>query len=178
MSGSQPRFPNKFVVLGVSFVLVGTVLLIWTAGFLDRVAALWPLLPLLAGLVVSYYGIFRHGPDYYIFAGTSLVLGGVLLLLTTTVLPTTLARIWPLFMTIIGVAMLAYGLRKRTITRLTFTIPGGAMIFLSGLFLPFSLELVQMDFADFVAVWWPAIFVLAGGSLLFAHLFRAKRQRD
>jgi len=178
MSGSPPRFPNKFVVLGVSFVLTGAVLLLWTGGFLEGVSALWPLIPLLGGLVVFYYGIFRQGPDYYVFVGTSLVLGSLLLLLTTTVLPITLARIWPLFMTIIGVALLAYGLRKRTMARLSFTIPGGAMILLSALFLPFSLDLVSTGFTSFVEIWWPSVFVLVGATLLVTHLLRRHRRSD
>ena len=177
MSGVPPRFPNKFVILGVSFILAGVVLLLWTGGFLDKIVNLWPMLPLLAGLVAFYYRVFRHGPDYSIFVGTSLVLGALLLLLTTTVFPTTLAQMWPLFMTIIGVAMLVYGLRKKTFARLTFTIPGGAMVLLSGVFLPFSLKIVSIDFAQFVAIWWPVIFVLVGGTLLVTHLVR-KRHRE
>ena len=175
MTGSPPRFPNKFVVLGASFVLTGAVLLLWTGGFLVGVTALWPVLPLLAGLVAFYYGVFRGEADYYVFVGTGVALGSLLLLLTTTILPTTLDRIWPLFMTIIGVAMLAYGVRKQTLARLSFTIPGAAMILLSCLFLPFSLEIVAVEFTRFVAVWWPAVFVLVGLTLLVAHLLRRRK---
>lgn len=176
MDERSPRFPNKLAIIGVFFVLVGGVLLLWTAGYLQRFVSLWPLLPLIVGLVLLYFRVFRRGPDYYVFLGTSLLLAGLLFLLTSTALPVEMARIWPLFMTIIGVALLLYGVRKRGGTRVTFTVPGGAMILLSLVFLPFSLELVTTDFAAFVAVWWPVLLVIMGLALVFVHVGRRPRR--
>ncbi len=160
--------------MGVSFVLVGGVLLLWTGGHLQRLGALWSLAPVLVGLVLLYYRVFRSGPDYYVFLGTSLLLTGILLLLVGTVVPVPLARIWPIFMTVIGVALLFYGLRKRGASRVTFTIPGVAMVLLSALFLPFSLDLVTADFAESVAVWWPVLLVVVGLLLIVMHVRRQK----
>lgn len=175
MEERQPRFPNKLVVIGTFFVLAGGVLLLWTAGYLHRFVNLWPLLPLLGGLVLLYLRIVRSGRDYYVFVGTSLVLAGLLFLLTNTAVPVELGRIWPLFMTIIGVALLVYGFRKRGASRVTLTIPGGAMVLLSAIFLPFSLELVSADFARFVGVWWPVLLIVMGLSLVGSHLTRRGR---
>lgn len=166
------RFPNKLVIIGVFFVLVGAVLLLWTAGSLHRFANLWPLLPLLVGLVLLYFRVFRSGPDYYVFLATSLMLAGVLFLLTNTAIPVELGRIWPLFMTIIGVALLLYGLRKSGSSRVTFVVPGAAMALLSLIFLPFSLDLVTVEFASFVAVWWPVLLIVMGIALVMVHTGR------
>jgi hypothetical protein len=172
MDERSPRFPNKLAIIGVFFILVGGVLLLWTAGYLHRFVSLWPLAPVILGLVLLYFRVFRSGPDYYVFIGTGLVLTGLLLMLVTIVVPVELSRIWPLFMTVIGVAFLAYGFRKQGASRVTFTVPGGAMTLLSLIFLPFSLELVSADFAAFVGVWWPVLLVIMGLALIVAHLGR------
>ncbi len=157
-------------------VIAGGVLLLRTSGRLPGLLALWPLLPLLTGLVLLYYRVFHSGPDYYVFFGTSLLLTGLLLLLTGTVVVVELSRVWPVFMTVIGVALLSYGLRKHGAARVTFTIPAAAMILLSMLFLPFSLNLVTTDFAAFVGVWWPTLLVGMGVALIVAHLARGRRR--
>ncbi len=175
MQERRPRFPNKLAVIGVFFVVAGGVLLLWTAGYLQRFITLWPLLPLIAGLMLLYLRIVRTGPDYYVFLGISLMLAGVLLLVTNTAVPVELTRVWPLFMTIIGVALLFYGYRKQGASRVTFTVPGGAMVILSAIFLPFALELVTADFAAFVSVWWPVLLIVVGLVLVVAHLTRRPR---
>lgn len=172
MEERPPRFPNKLAIIGVFFVLAGGVLLLWTQGYLQRFITLWPLLPVVAGLVLLYFRIFRAAPDYYVFLGTSLLLAGVIFLLTNTVFPLGLEHIWPLFMTVIGVALLLYGFRKEGASRVSFTVPGGGMILLSGVFLPFSLDLVTVDFVRFVSTWWPVLLVLMGLALIIAHLLR------
>ncbi len=155
-------------------VVVGGVLLLRTTGRLPSLVSLWPLVPLVIGLVLLYYRLFHSGPDYYVFLGTSMLLTGLLLLLTGTVLQVALARVWPVFMTVIGVALLLYGFRKHGAARVTFTIPAAAMVLLSVLFLPFSLDLVSTDFAEFVKIWWPMLLVGMGVALIAAHQARRR----
>jgi hypothetical protein len=179
MIARGPRFPNKLVVIGVSFLLGGAILLLWTAGFLDRFVSLWPVLPTVGGLVLLYFRVFREGRDSYIFFGTSLILTGVLLLLASTAVPVELSAIWPLFLLAIGVSLLLYGYRKIGTIRVTFIMPGIAMVLLSLLFLPFSTGLVAAEFSDVVRVWWPVLLMLAGGALILAHLSsRGRRETD
>ena len=174
MSRPAPRFPNKLLVFAVLFVLCGVVLLLWTSGYLRRLASLWPVLPLLAGLILLYFRIFQKGPDYYVFLGVALLMAGLLFLLTNTAFPIELIRVWPLLMTIGGLALLLYGLRKQGYTRVSLAVPGAGMILLSAVFLPFSLEIIQRPFADFAGIWWPLLLVLVGIALLVAHLTRAR----
>ncbi len=173
----RPRFPNKYVVIGTSFVLAGLLLLLWTVGEVRNPTHLWPILLLVAGLVFLYFRIFRGGPDSYLFLGVASLLSGLLLLITTIVVPLELTAIWPFFMTICGVSLVLYGLRKRGYTRLSLTIPGIATLLLSLLFLPFSLGLVNQPFAEVVTVWWPLILVVLGITLLVLHLAREKANR-
>ena len=159
------------------FVLAGLLLLLWTVGDVRNASRLWPLALLLGGLVLLYYRIFRRGPDWYLFLGVVLLLSGILLIITSFVVPLQLSAIWPFFMTISGVALTLYGLRKSGYTRLSLTVPGIAMLLLSLLFLPFSLGLVETTFADVVTDWWPIVLVLLGITFLLLHLAREKARR-
>ncbi len=172
MSDGSPRFPNKLLIIGALFTVVGGVLLLWSFGYLERILAAWPLLPLIGGLSLLYLRFFRDGSDHYVFFGTSLALSGILFLLVTTAVPASLSRVWPLFMTIVGLSLFAYGMRKHGTVRVTFTIPGVAILVLSIVFLPFSLELIGTEFASFVSTWWPALFVAIGIGLVLSHFLR------
>lgn len=178
MKGKEPRFPNKYIVVGVFLLLLGLLLLLWTAGRLDQPANLWPLGLLLSGLILLYFRVFRRGPDSYVFLGIALLLSGLLLLITRLIVPLELTEIWPFFMTICGFSLLAYGLRKRGYTRLSLTVPGVATLLLSFLFLPFSLGIVTRPFADVVATWWPLILVALGIALVVMHLVRENSGRS
>ena len=178
MVGKQPRFPNKYVIMGVTLLVGGLLLLLWTVGNLETVANLWPLLLFVEGLVLLYFRVFRSGPDSYLFLGIALLLSGLLLVISRTVVQLELIAIWPFFMTICGVSLLVYGLRKSGYTRLSLTVPGAATLLLSFLFLPFSLGIIKRPFADVVSEWWPLILVVLGIALLVLHLARDKAQPE
>lgn len=146
--------------------------MLWTSGYFEGLGTLWPILPVIGGLLLLYLHFYRDGHDYYVFLGSSLLLSGALLLLTTTVLSTSLERVWPILMTIVGLSLLFYGAKKRGIARVSLLVPAIAMILLSFLFVPFSLGIVEMSFSAFVARWWPLLFVIIGVGLAIAHFLR------
>ena len=106
MTGKEPRFPNKYVVIGVTTLVLGLLLLLWTVGELKQPVNLWPLGLFVVGLVLLYFRVFQAGPDSYLFLGIGLLLSGLLLLITKIVVHLELVAIWPFFMTISGVALL------------------------------------------------------------------------
>jgi hypothetical protein len=169
----DPRFPNKFLIAGIVLCIVGGVLLLWTGGYLGRLVALWPVVLILVGIALLYLVFQRDGPEAYVFLGTlSTLLGVMVLLLNTVMSKVTLARIWPVFMTITGISLLAYGGKKHGYARISLTIPAGAIVILSAVFLPFSLDVIQQDFIEFVGTWWPALLVILGLILLVTDLLR------
>jgi len=178
MGRQSPRFPNKYVVLGVLAVIAGLLLLMVTTETVRRPVNLWPLLLVVAGLVILYFRVFRQGPDSYLFLGTTLLLLGLLLVVTRVLVPLDLNTIWPFFMTICGLSLFLYGLRKTGYTRVSLVIPGVAAILLSFIFAPFSLGIVTRPFAEVVAGWWPVVFVALGIGLLVAHLARDRVERN
>ncbi|WP_455383724.1 LiaI-LiaF-like domain-containing protein, partial [Salinispira pacifica] len=105
-------------------------------------------------------------------------LGGLFLFLMMTVMTAVgLERIWPVFMSIVGLSLFAYGMVKRGYARLSMTIPGIAIIALSLVFLPFSLGLAHQSFRAFVGEWWPVLFVVLGLVLILIYALRRRRVR-
>ena len=109
-----PKFPNKYLILGVFVFIIGSLFLLWTLGVLPKYEGLWPLPVILIGLFLLYMVFFQHRRDIYIIFGMVLTLGGIFLLLINTVISEkNLIKIWPAFMLITGISLLPYGFRKK-----------------------------------------------------------------
>lgn len=174
----RTKLTDRFLVFGSTLLVVGLFLLSATLGILPLVAPLWPLLVVACGIAALKAGLTGRWPEAAVFAGLFLLLGGVFFLLLTTVMSTVeLSRVWPAFMTIAGISVVAYARFKPAGGRLTLSIPGYVIIVLSMIFLLFSFDVVDEDFTAFVARWWPVVFVVAGVGLLFAHFRTSNRAR-
>lgn len=179
MSEPPVRYPNKILVIGILFILAGVVLLLWSLGYLAAFSSLWPVIPVLAGLFFLYLVLLRGGRESFMFIGMFLLLVGIVFLLLNTVLPTlALKRIWPVFMTVTGVSLYAYGRKKHGHRRISFLVPAISIVILSAIFLPFSLNAVEADFIRVVLTWWPVLFIILGVLLLGLHIWRARRNKN
>ncbi|MFP4374011.1 MAG: LiaI-LiaF-like domain-containing protein [Spirochaetaceae bacterium] len=168
-----PRYPNKFLFSSVVFVLVGVILLLWNLGLIPRLESLWPLLLIIAGVALLYEGFVRRRRDAYVFIGMFALLLGLFFLLAETVLsPVAVSTIWPVFMTITGLSLVVYGVRRPWGSRMSFTVPGVAITVISFVFLLFSLDIVEGSFSRIVALYWPALLILVGLVLLGVHVTR------
>ena len=171
------KLSNRFLMFGLTLVLVGVGLLTGTLGILPIVAPLWPLILIGFGVWMLYAGLSGRAREAAVFGGLFLVLGGTLFLLLTTVMSTVeLRRIWPLFMTIAGVSLVGYAWRSSAPQTLNLTVPAYVIIFLSIVFFLFSFNVVDGDFTGFVHAWWPVVFIVAGVALLGVHI-RARTVR-
>lgn len=165
----RPRYPNLFLVIGVAALLVGGVLLLWNLGYLPQPGRLWPIPFVLVGLVFLYLAWPRKHSDNWIIPGMVLTLGGLVVLLATTVLPPgSLARIWPVFMLITALSLVPFGLRKRAAARTAILVPAIFFFFLGLVFLPFSLHHEDGGLVAFVRQWWPMILVVLGITLIIS----------
>ncbi len=166
-------FQSRLLVFGWASITVGVLLLLWTLGIMPAAGVFWPALAIIVGLLMLRAVFFGSGRESYAFSGLFLTLGGALvMLMNTTMSRFTLERIWPVFMTITGLSLAGYALRKAPVHRLSLLIPACTIIVLSLVFLVFSLDLVDADFILFVAAWWPTIFIIAGAVLVALHLRR------
>lgn len=166
-------FQSRLLVFGWASIALGVLLLLWTLGIMPAAGIFWPALGIIVGLLMLRSVLFGNGRESYAFSGLFLTLGGALVLLMNTTLSRfALERIWPVFMTITGLSLAGYALRKAPVHRLPLLIPACTIIALSLVFLVFSLDLVDADFILFVSSWWPIIFVAAGVVLVTLHLRR------
>ncbi len=165
----RPRYPNKFLVLGVAGLVAGGVLLLWNLGYLPQPGRWWPIPVLLAGLFFLYMAWPRRRSDTWIIPGMVLTLGGLLFLLANTVLAgQSLEKIWPLFMLVTGISLVPYGLRRKGPSRATVIVPAIFISLLSLFFLPFSLHREEGGLVSFVRQWWPLILVVLGITLIIS----------
>lgn len=155
------------LVLGGALLLIGGALLLITNGIVTPGALTLPVIVVATGIFLLVRGFTSGGGEGTVFAGTFLTLsGGFLVLRVSALAETSMASIWPVFMTIGGIALIAYGLKRGRESAVTLVVPGVAIIMLSVLFLLFSLDVIQASLASLAATWWPVLIALAGGFVL------------
>jgi hypothetical protein len=78
-------------------------------------------------------------------------------------------------MLIAGLSIMPYGLSKKRPARVSIIIPAFAIIGLAIIFFPFSFQLIETSFTDFVLTWWPTLLLLSGVILIVSYVLRRKR---
>lgn len=164
-------YPWRLLLFGALLIVLGGVLLLWTNRLLPSFGALWPLLLLAGGIWQLDHALVSDGREATVLTGMIFTLSGIFILLRTTeLLDVAFERIWPVFMAIAGFSLLAYGFKKGRGYRAAVMVPAVAILFLSGVFLLFSLDVVETSFISFVGRWWPALLVFLGAMFLFRSL--------
>ncbi len=175
----SPRYPNKYLVIGVLITCGGVFTLLWTLGFLPKITVLWPFISILIGLSFLYAVYFRGKNAIYITFGMILFLLGIFFLLVNTIISEqNLTKIWPGFMLIAGISLVPYAFRlKKRRAQIAITIPALSLIMLSIFFFLFSLNLTSSSLSEFVTEWWPVLIIILGGSFIIVYLFGRKPQK-
>lgn len=149
--------------VSVALITGGVGLLLVTTQQITLGGLLFPLAALVAGAVVLVRGFLPDGRESNVFLGTFLTLSGGFGLLWESALPTVrLQAIWPVFMTFGGAALIAYGLKRVSESRLSLVVPGVSIVVLSGVFLLFSLDIVRGSLSSVAVRWWPILLVVLG----------------
>ncbi|MDA3950114.1 MAG: hypothetical protein PF508_12965 [Spirochaeta sp.] len=162
---------DRKVILGILLLGCGAALLLITTGVLTIGALILPFLLFGGGVLLFWRAFLPDGRDSNAFTGTLLSLTGGFWLLWESALPLVPATsVWPVFMTIVGVALVVYGIRKGGAYRFTLVTPGVAIVLLSGVFLLFSLKIVETSLVRMATVWWPLILVGVGLMVLVRAL--------
>lgn len=163
------------LIIGVLLILAGGLLMLWTFGYLPRFTALWPVFFILLGLFFLYLVFFRNASETYTFPGMLMSLGGLYSLLGSSFMSAGyLLQIWPVFMAIAGVSIIPYALLKQGHARIALLVSGVAIVFLSVIFLFFSLHLITERFSHAAYLAWPVLLVILGLVFLLGHFARRK----
>jgi hypothetical protein len=158
---------NRRVLVSAGLILAGASLLLVTTGVVTVGALILPLVPIVVGVFLFARAFLPDGHEGNVFTGTFLGLTGGFWLLWEAALPAAnLRMIWPVFMTIGGTALVAYGIKRGSESRVSLVTPGVAIIVLSSIFLLFSLNVIEASLAAIAVQWWPLILVGTGAVLL------------
>ena len=172
------RAPMRKAALftGVFITLIGVLLLVWRQESADVVARWWPSAITLAGAYLLFRSFFKKERPSALFGGLLMFLVGTFVLLINVGAMGSLSYkdLWPSFVGFVGISLIPYGARYRRTVRVTLVIPGIILIFLSGVFLLFSLQVVKQSFSEFVLAWWPMLLVLMGITLVASASFGRK----
>ena len=161
----------------MSLAVGGAALLLITTGTVTVGSLLPPLLLIVVSIVLFWHAFRPGGREGNVFAGTFLGLSGGFWLLWESALPAAKAvSVWPVFMTIGGIALVAYGYKKGREYHHSLIVPGFAIVAISFVFLLFSLDIIKASLADVVVDWWPTLLVIIGVLMLAAG--RRSGQRD
>lgn len=176
METKTPRYPNKYLIIGVLIIVMGIFTLLWTLGYFPSFRALWTLPMVVMGLFFLYAVYFRGKNDLYIIFGMILFLVGIFFLLVNTIVSEkSLIKIWPGFMLIAGISLVPYAFkRKRRRQQVAIAIPALSLICLSLIFFLFSFNLTGMSLSEFVSRWWPLLIIFLGASFIITFLIRRK----
>lgn len=171
----MPSRLNRFQV-GIVLTVSGLLLLFFTTGVIQAAHYVWPAVAVIVGLFALRRAFWGDGREVNVFVGTFLLLTGVFLLLRVAALPhATFIRVWPIFMSFGGLALLSYAFWKGREYRLIIGVPAAAIVMLSVIFLLFSLDVIKMSFSLFVLQWWPLMLIFWGGVTVWSYL---ERRRD
>ena len=168
---------NISFIIGLTLLFLGASLLLWTVAKIPYALTLIPLLFVCFG-VFCLYLYSQSGNDMYLFVGMFCLLGALFIFIKQQFPDGYIKSYWPLYPLLIGVAIFIFSLKKNRRRRIAFLVPAAAFIFLSLLFLPFSLGLVHMSFLQFMRIWWPAGFLILGIVLLIIHFRRQKKEKQ
>jgi len=161
------------VIIGFLGILAGSLLLLVSNGIIRTGALLVPLGLLGTGIALFSVGTTRDGREGAVFPGAFLTLLAIFLVLRATILSeVAILRIWPVFLSMAGIALFVYAWNKGPDFRLVIGVPAVFIIVLSIVFLLFSMDVVRVGFLDFVLAWWPFLLVFAGIITLWSHYNR------
>lgn len=156
------------VIVGLAMVVIGIGLLLLTTGVVSLGALAFPILLVAVGFVFLVRSFSPGRGASNTFVGTAVGLTGLLLLIRESVQPhIDLIRIWPLFMAVGGVSMVTYGFKSRGMHGTSFVVPGVVIILLSGIFLLFSLDVIDQSLATIVVQYWPILIISIGIVMLW-----------
>ena len=172
----KKKISYKFLIGGLFFVLFGSCLLLWTTEYLSLLGSLLPAVLLFFGSFLIYLIFIRGIKDIYVFPAVIMILFGIFLLFQKKILPSgEILKVWPLFMTAFGAALFVFAFRVKGGNRIKLLVPSSTLIVLSFIFLPFSLGIVNISFAQFVVKWWPVHFLVLGIVSIVLHIKNIKK---
>lgn len=175
MASSRDLKDDALFLGALVALLLGLGLLFETTGLLRLPEWGLPIALLALAGIFLWLCMVRGRSGIFLGAGVSLGLAGLVFL--AAAMGAGIARLWPFLMASAGFGLLAYGARRFSGPRAGIVVPSASLILLALFFSLFSLHILTVSLAAFVAAWWPLLFIIGGISMFLAWSFRTRRER-
>jgi hypothetical protein len=176
MKRSRPRSDDVLFISALAALLLGIGLLLYTTRSFGGISGAWPVLVIAAGGILLYFALVRAASVIILFGGL-LFAGEGALFIVWSLVGWRLSQAWPLVMVIAGAAGTATGLIRPQGRKAAYFVPSFGFLGLGLFFALFSFKWIPVDFSDFIAAWWPTVFIVGGICLFIAYgLARQKAQ--
>lgn len=152
-------------ILAVALVVTGAAALLITTGLLPDILSAWPLALFRAAVVYAYLGLSLRWSVSAAFIGVFVALSSAVYAVCHAS-GLALSSFWPLLVISAGVGVFAAGLVRYRKLLAGYLVPALAFVFLGSFFSIFSFRISRLGFKAFLALWWPALLIAAGLTLL------------
>jgi hypothetical protein len=167
MTKRRPRSDDVLFISALLALLLGVALLMYTTGAVESAGRTWPFLVVAAGGFLVYLALARGFSLTILFVGAVLAFEGGLMLLSI-LFGWEPKRVWPLGMSLAGLASFVSILLAKRRMKVSLAVPSIGFILLGLAFAAFSFGLVGVSFKSFIVVWWPTLLIAGGISLFVA----------
>ncbi len=169
---------NIVLAFGLLLVLFGLFVFVGKQESAVKVFAFRPAIVLVLGIVLLFCSLAFTGSSFSLFFGLFFFLMGiVLLLIDSGILPYGFSRMWPTIMIAAAFSLFPAGLYRARRVRTVYLFPAIMILLLGIVFLLFSLHVIPISFRVFVSRCWPLLFIIVGAFLvitLFVQQLNAK----
>lgn len=170
---------SLLLALGLVLVLVGLFVFVGRLESSVKVFALRPVVSLVAGMLLLFISLALTGSSLSLFFGLFFFLmGTVLLLMDSGILPYGFSRMWPTIMISAALSLFPAGLYRARRVRTVYLFPAIMMLVLGIVFLLFSLHVIPVSFRFFVSRCWPLVIILSGGILVVTFYIQQLNAKD
>jgi hypothetical protein len=176
MKPSRPPSDDVLFISALAALLLGIGLLLYTTRLFVGIAGAWPVLVMAVGGILLYFALVRSASIIILFGGLLFACEGALFLVWTLA-GWKLNQAWPLIMVMAGLAGIGTGFIREQGRKVVFFAPSFGFLGLGLFFALFSFEWITLDFSDFIAAWWPTVFIIGGVCLFIAYGFARQKAR-
>ena len=173
------REGKVLLALGLLLVLSGLFIFVGNQESAVKVFALRPVIFLGLGILLLFWSLALSSSSLSLFFGLFfLLIGSVLLLVDSGILPCGFSQLWPTIMIAAALSLFPAGLYKARRVRTVYLFPAIMILLLGIVFLLFSLHVIPISFRVFVARCWPLLIIVSGVVLVVIFYVQQLNAKD
>ena len=165
------NFTLKIILaLGLMCLVGGFLIFVYAVeADIKLINQIWPLLLLLAGVVITYVSMAFLKKTYLLFIGLEITLCACYaLVLERKLVPLNFVTGWPLFVVLTGFVLIISCLYKHNKLYPRYFVPAVVMVALGAFFMLFSLDIIKMPLSKFLGAAGPLLMIIVGlASIVF-----------